>query len=731
MKTSILLSLAFCVAICLCLIPSASADGEIVDSGTWGNLNWELDTEGTLSISGSGAMNDFDYSSSSAWRESKTTIKTVELAIGITSIGNYAFEDCSILSRVNLPDGLTAIGYRAFDGCKGLSSITIPQNVTRIEEGAFQYCTELTNIFIPSSVTSIGRAAFQSVPVVYYEGTTEQWNSAYQKNNNESFAGFLICLGDAEQTIDSGVCGDDTTWTIDNKGVLTISGSGPMKNYTLMGTKPWDRYRNSIIQICIMEGVTQIGDYAFDNHRLVKEAVIPNSVNAIGSYAFDSCIRLLNVSIPDGVINIGRGAFQSCDSLTSISIPNGITSISPYSFSHCGGLTSITIPDDVTSIGYASFDFCSSLSNITFSGNLAFIDSYAFSGCDNLTDIYYGANESRKWTMLNSSAWSLDGNNCLYNAQWHFTEAESGWDYCGQNLFWRYNSNTKTLQIKGSGEMWPARFPSPPWSNYRSDIITIIMEDGVTTIGEYAFSDCSSLKNITIPSSVTTIGDYAFSNCSSLTSFAIPSNITTIGQGTFSGCQSLASITIPSSITTISKESFAFCSSLTSVTISSGVSIIDEGVFWYCYGMTNITIPSSIETIGKDAFSKCSNLTEIYYIGAEDQWSSIIVGKNNEGLYSATIHFPDLILPSSLTTIEEEAFAEGAFTFVKLSEGTQTIGQRAFANCPNLRYIYIPAGAAVDQNAFEGVSGLTILGTRGSLSESYEPEHEVPLITTS
>ena len=145
----------------------------------------------------------------------------------------------------------------------------------------------------------------------------------------------------------------------------------------------------------------------------------------------------------------------------------------------------------------------------------------------------------------------------------------------------------------------------------RSNIVSITIPNSVTSIGEYAFSDCSSLTSITIPNSVTSIGDDAFIDCSSLTSITIPNSVTSIGGGAFCRCSSLTSITIPNSVTSIGGGAFNSCSSLTSITIPNSVTSISQGMFYACSSLTSITIPNSVTSIGSGAFRACSNLNEI------------------------------------------------------------------------------------------------------------------------
>ena len=165
---------------------------------------------------------------------------------------------------------------------------------------------------------------------------------------------------------------------------------------------------------------------------------------------------------------------------------------------------------------------------------------------------------------------------------------------CGDNLTWTLNTKDSTLVIAGTGEMTnftnaDMNINLPSWYGYTSYIKYVTIQDGVTSVGSLAFSNCSSLTSINIPNSVTSIGDDAFQNCSSLTSITIPNSVTSIGDYAFNSCSSLTSITIPNSVTSIGYAAFASCSRLTSVTIGSGVTSIGNGAFGACYNIQEVT----------------------------------------------------------------------------------------------------------------------------------------------
>ena len=244
---------------------------------------------------------------------------------------------------------------------------------------------------------------------------------------------------------------------------------------------------------------------------------------------------------------------------------------------------------------------------------------------------------------------------------------------CGTNLTWTLNTKDSTLVISGTGEM-----TSTPWFDYRSYIKYVILPDGLTSIGDYAFDGCSSLTSITIPNTVTSIGDYAFIHCSSLTSVTLGNSVTSIGKEAFKDCSSLTSITIPNSVTSIGENAFYYCSSLTSVTLGNSITTIEYGTFSKCSSLTSVTLGNSVTSIGKDAFQYCSSLTSI-------------------------------TIPNSVTTIGYRAFQYcSSLTSVTLGNSVTSIEAYAFYRCENLTSITIPNNVtSIGDYAFSACSRLT------------------------
>ena len=247
---------------------------------------------------------------------------------------------------------------------------------------------------------------------------------------------------------------------------------------------------------------------------------------------------------------------------------------------------------------------------------------------------------------------------------------------CGPNLKWHLTDDG-VLTITGNGEM-DDYYIFSPWRD--SGVKRIIIGNRVTTIGQTAFSGCSSLTSVTIPNSVTTIGGYVFSGCTSLTSVTIPNSVTTIGEAAFSNCSSLTSVTIPNNVTTIGEDAFSNCRSLTSITIPNSVTTIGGWAFSDCSSLTSVTIPNSVTTIGGWAFSICSSLTSVTIPN-----SVTTIGDN---AFMGCSSLTSVTIPNSVTRIGSEAFSECTnLQKGNIGNSVKTIGEFAFNKCTNITQI--------------------------------------------
>jgi len=823
------LALVLTLSMLLSFLPASmiTVSAEEVASGSCGdNLTWTLDSEGTLTISGTGNMGNWSSSADGPWYSYSESIYNVVIDDGVTNIGYSAFSSCNRLTNITIPDSVTSIGGHAFYDCTGLTEITIPDSVTWIGNRAFRYCSRLTEVTIPSNVTSIGTELFSkcrslteinvdsnnpayvsvdgvlfdktkttlirypggktettyeipksvnkiengafdscrgltSITIprsvvsigdysfdgcgkltdVYYGGTEEAWNAITIDSHDEeltnatihyteitleekvatdkdaldlgdlsavtenitlptigSVYGFAITWatsdasvieadgtvhrttedktatltatitsGEVSDTkefgvivaaldeIANGTCGDNLTWTLDEEGTLTISGTGDMEDWVKALDMPWYSYRYSISQAIIEDDVTSIGDRAFVDCNRITEITIPTSVTSIGKYALN-CDNLTVINVDsnnptytsvDGVLfnknRTGLIRYPKGKTETTYEIPNGVTKIEDGAFSGCSKLTSITIPVSVTDIGNMVLDRCSGLTEINVDSN-------------------------------NPAYVSVDG--VLFSAD-------------------------KTELI---------RYP------------------GGKTETTYE-----------IPESVNKIANGTFDSCSNFTSINIPDNVNSIGKWAFSVCRGLTSITIPDSVASIGECAFAYCSGLTSITIPNKITRIEFSTFMGCTNLAEITIPYSATYIENGAFSSCKNLTDVYYTGTEEMWNKLYKGSNNDYLTNATIHYAelnaDIIEPGTCgENLTWKLDIEGTLTIsgtgdmydwdgisdvpwysykysirnVIIEDGVTSIGNDAFYNCSEITIITIPVSVtSIDSYVFERCSGLT------------------------
>ena len=340
---------------------------------------------------------------------------------------------------------------------------------------------------------------------------------------------------------------------------------------------------------------------------------------------------------------------------------------------------------------------------------------------------------------------------------------------CGYNVTYTFDSSTGTLTIQGSGAMTNYYYSSDiPWLSYKDDIKTVIIEEGVTSIDNYAFDGCGSLTSVTIPNGVTYIGKSAFNGCSGLTSVTIPNSVTRIGSSAFYncsglqkvivpdiaawcginfldvpfnnshhiysdenteitdlvipnsvtrigsyafwGCSGLTSVTIPNSVTSIGSLAFLGCSGLTSVTIPNSVTSIGNQAFWNCSGLTSITIPNSVTSIGSFAFSGCSGLTSITVAqgntkyDSRDNCNALIESASNTLIVGCNTS----VIPNSVTSIGSMAFRNcSGLTSITIPNSVTSIGSQAFDDCSGLTSVTIGNSVtSIGKYAFSGCSGL-------------------------
>jgi len=443
-----------------------------------------------------------------------------------------------------------------------------------------------------------------------------------------------------------------------NNGVLTISGTGPMRNYSYDDYRaPWYSLRANITTIIINNGVT-----------------------SIGGYAFQECTGLTSIDIPTSVTSIGSCAFNYCTNLASITIPNSVASIGNSAFSDCSSLVAIEIPDSVTTIESRTFEYCSKLASVRLGCGVKSIHKYAFLYCYKLTSI---------------------------NIPYGITEID-------EDLF--RSARLKNIEINSDSIISKNYTSSKSLKDYFGVYVeSYTFGDSVRSIGEFAFAGSTNLPSITIPNTITSIGQYAFYECTNLTSVFLNSNavlngcdpgsqltdcglgkifgsrvreyiigedVTSIGYYAFYGCNLLSSVTIPNTVTSIGNCAFYNCYNLTTINIPNSVNRIGTSAFLGCTSLTSVTLPDSITDIGEHAFEGCTSLPVYDNLRYADTY---LAGSVNGGYSTYTIKEGTRFIGSKVF----DSYA--TLTSITIPDGVIAIGQQAFQGCQNLSEITLPS----------------------------------------
>ncbi len=654
------------VAILLNTFKALSFATEVLESGTCGDsATWVLTDDGTLTISGTGEM--IDYNSPF---KNNTSIQSVIIENGITNIGSYAFQGCSELRSISIPASVNRIDCCAFDHCSRLASITVPDTVTSISWGAFQYCTELSNVTLPRNLSSIEDQLFQ-----YCTSLSS------------------ISIPADVTTIDAYAFRGCTTLS----SVIIPDGVTSLGNYAFYGC-------TSLLSISIPDGVTDIGDYAFANCSSLAEITISDSVTKIGNGAFSSTVwydnqpdglvyigtiayeykgkydmpentsviirdgttvisdnlfsysNLSSVSIPESVVSIGDYAFTSCSSLTSIAIPDGVTHVGKYAFYGCSGIISITIPSALSTIEEKVFGF-TGIPSISIPGTVKTIEPSAFYACNNLetVDLQDGIE------VMAGNAFDACSSLEQITLPKTLRSISSG-------AFFRDNPALKNILVDSDNAYYCSidgvlfnkagtilyRYPQGKTAAEYS------IPDGTEELYNYSFSSCDGVQGISFPASLAKLGYYTFENCSGLSEVTLPQSIIRLFSSSFYRCENLEAINVaesnetycsvdgvlftedmttlmtypcgkqdaeyavPAGVTEIDSSAFHY-TKLEKVTIPEGVTRIKEYTFRGSDKLCSIVLPQSLTYISDDYDSAFMGtpLKYVFYTGSQEAWDSL------------------------------------------------------------------------------------------------------------
>ncbi len=657
-------------------------------SGTCGeNLTWTLES-GVLTISGTGPMKNWNFpkNSDAPWYSSRSSIKSVIIEDGVTTIGDYAFNGCKSLESVTLPDSVTFIGSYAFDSCSKFTSLPVGEYPISIGDYAFSNCSGLTDVMIPDNVISIGKSVFNGC----YNLKNISIGSGLAQIGDGAFS-FIDMLN--KITVDA----DNPYWTVDSYGVLYSKDMTRLVQYPINDSRP---------SYTVPEGVTAVDSGAFLFCYDIIKITLPDSLKTIGDYAFAECYNLSSITLPTGIETIGdfavswyttpyysgtleqwetvekhpndtsislqiiicggtdrpyyipgtcgtklnwilyadgelvisgSGAMTNWSSMSdapwyylnervkSITVESGVSSIGSRAFCYCENATKVTIAETVTSIGIYAFDDCYEIKELTMPVSANLPRNYAFGGCQSIEKLTLTAGTG---VMQNFSSESSNYSKTQY---WY-----------------------------------------TPWYESRAALKEIVIEDGVTNIGDYAFNYNTHLESIRIPASVTTIGDSAFnstyneltdvyysstqenwnkvsigSNNEQLTSAALHTvtasgtcgdNLTwslyDTGRLEIIGTGAMTSWTSPNKA-----PWYDYRTEINEIIIGEGVTSVGKFAFTSCTAQKSVSIPESVTSIEASAFGNSRNITDVYYASDKSDWDKITVGNINNALTYARFNY--------------------------------------------------------------------------------------------
>ena len=462
----------------------------------------------------------------------------------------------------------------------------------------------------------------------------------------------------AARAATAGSCGANMSWSITGE-VLTISGTGDMKDYTESEYSPW-RYADAgvnVTSIVVEEGVNTIGDEAFNGMFGITKVTLPASgLTSVGAYAFAGCTGLTEVVFSNGLLAVGDWAFADCDTLT------------------------VCLPASVTFVGEGAFSFCTGTVVVDYAGTL-----------EQWLEVC--TEELPANVKVNCSDETID------------PSKQNPTGSCGENLTWTLDRETGVLTISGTGTMTDYNDSDnlSPWHNAGVTVTGLVVEDGVASIGDYAFVGISGLKEVTLPGSVESIGDYAFASCTSLSKVTLSEGTKTIGENAFADCEVLAKVVVPESMESIAASAFTDCPSYLTVdyagteeqwkTVYTGEDVKVN----YPEGdpVTSGTCGDDLSwSVSEDGVLTISGTGDMADFGENAPWS-------NPG-----VEITGLVIEDGVTGIADNAFA--GLTQLKeitIPASVESIGSNAFASCEGLTTITFEGDApAIAEDAFNGVT---------------------------
>ena len=646
-----------------------------------------------------------------------TTLKSVTIPSNIVKLDLYAFYGCTGLDTATIPATCVYVGEYAFAGCTSMTSVVIAEGVTYLGNNCFENCTSLTEIVVPDSCIYLGEYALYNCVSLESAtiGITVPAIHKYTFYNCESLK--TVVIGIKVESIGE--------YAFYNCALERVSAPNTLKsigNYAFAENE-------ALTRVALKSGVESIGNGAFYGDSLLSTINLPTTIETIGAYAFYDCAALTSVTIPVLVEVINDYTFTNCTALTTLKINAETVTIGDKAFAYCSALNSVTLSSKVTSIGEKAF-YRNALATFNFTDGLTYVgaDAFAFTP---LTAV----------TLPNSVTYI--GEQAFVNcAQLSNISIPDSVTYVGAYAF---EGNTADLQIT-------IRYNSGKVTNYllyNTDVYKVVMEDGITQIGNYAFAYCHNLSEIVFSNTLESIGSYAFYDNRSYSELTLPNTVTSIGSYAFARGYQFVKINIPDSVLTIGSNAFYREEAENHIDPEFTVE------FYYNKGVIaanildgqhihHIIVDDYIHTVGDNAFSNCANLQDVILPD-----TIAVFGNNcflNDNSITVDIDKVDGLVDNEIyreklsgvgtvkvtnTNIGEYAFYGNTTIQTVITTDVDTIFDYAFSHNSALQKVEIVGDTDISKYAFSDLAKLQYVNITGNTDiGDYAFSNDIALLKT-